>query len=66
MKKTKATHEIWLTFCKILFGQKKKKKQYEKRKCWKPVSSFLAMLFKAFFYMVIKTLDYSQLIKNDL
>ena len=45
----------------------KRNKQYEKRrKCWKSVSSFLAMFFKAFFYMVIKNLDYSQLIKNDL
>ena len=45
---------------------KKKKKNHEKRlKCWKPESSFPATFFKAFFYMVIRCQDYSQLIKND-
>ena len=39
-------------------------KKYEKgRKYLKPISSFLAMFFKTFFYLVIKTLDYSQLIR---
>ena len=43
-----------------------KEKYGKRRECWKPVLSFPAMFFKGFFSIVIKTQDYSQLIKNGL
>ena len=40
----------------------KKRKNENKRKCWKPVSCFPAMVFEAFFCMVVK--NSSLLLKN--
>ena len=48
----------------IITEKNVKKKKW--RKCWKPVSSFPATFFQAFFCMVIKTRDYSHLTKTDL